>query len=33
MMMIPRRKEFDLLEDMFRDPFFHAEESKITRVQ
>ena len=32
MMMIPRRKEFDLLEDMFRDPFFHAEESKIMKT-
>ena len=32
MMMIPRRRnEFDLLEDMFRDPFFNGEETKIKR--
>lgn len=33
MMMIPRRRnEFDLLEDMFRDPFFTGEETKIMRT-
>lgn len=33
MMMIPRRKnEFDLLEEMFRDPFFSGEETKIMRT-
>ena len=30
MMMIPRRNEFDLFEDMFRDPFFEHE-TKIMR--
>ena len=33
MMMIPRRKnEFNLLEEMFRDPFFTGEESKLMRT-
>ena len=33
MMMIPRRRNgFDLLEDMFRDPFFTGEETKIMRT-
>ena len=33
MMMIPRRRnEFDLLEDMFRDPFFNGEETKLMRT-
>ena len=33
MMMIPRRtNEFDLLEEMFRDPFFTGEETKLMRT-
>lgn len=32
MMMIPRRKDFDLLEEMFRDPFFMEGESKIMKT-
>ena len=33
MMMIPRRhNDFDLIEDMFRDPFFTNEESKIMKT-
>ena len=33
MMMIPRRKnEFDLLGEMFRDPFFTEHESKIMKT-
>ena len=32
MMMIPRRKDFDLLEDMFKDPFFNVEESKVMKT-
>ena len=33
MMMIPRRRnEFDLLEDMFRDPFFNEGETKLMRT-
>ena len=33
MMMIPRRhNDFDLIEDMFRDPFFANEESKIMKT-
>lgn len=33
MMMIPRRKnEFDLLEEMFRDPFFTGGETKLMRT-
>ena len=32
MMMVPRRNEFDLLEDMFRDPFFHHNESKVMKT-
>lgn len=32
-MMIPRRhNDFDLIEDMFRDPFFTNEESKIMKT-
>lgn len=32
-MMIPRRKnEFDLLEEMFRDPFFTGGETKLMRT-
>ena len=33
MMMIPRRRnEFDLLGDMFKDPFFTDDESKIMKT-
>lgn len=32
MMMIPRKNDFDLFEDMFRDPFFTSNESKIMRT-
>lgn len=33
MMMIPRRRnEFDLLEEMFRDPFFTGEETRLMRT-
>ncbi len=33
MMMIPRRKnEFDLLGDMFADPFFNEHESKVMKT-
>ena len=32
MMMIPRRTDFDLLEDMFRDPFFTSNESKVMKT-
>lgn len=32
MMMIPRRHNFDLFEDMFRDPFFDERESRIMRT-
>ena len=33
MMMIPkRRNEFDLLGDMFRDPFFSEDESRIMKI-
>ncbi len=33
MMLIPKRKnEFDLLDEMFRDPFFTGEESRIMRT-
>ena len=32
MMMIPRRNDFDLFDDMFRDPFFHNNESKIMKT-
>ena len=32
MMMIPRRKDFDLLEDMFKDSFFNVEESKVMKT-
>lgn len=30
--MIPRKNDFDLFEDMFRDPFFTSNESKIMRT-
>lgn len=32
MMMIPRRNEFDLFDEMFRDPFFANHESKIMKT-
>ena len=32
MMMIPRRNEFDLLDEIFRDPFFTNEESKLMKT-
>lgn len=30
--MIPRKNDFDLFEDMFRDPFFTSNESKIMKT-
>ena len=32
MMMIPRRNEFNFLEDMFKDPFFTEHENRIMRT-
>ena len=32
MMMIPRRHDFDLIEDMFRDPFFDERESRVMKT-
>lgn len=32
MMLIPRRSSFDLLEDMFSDPFFHSNDSKMMKT-
>lgn len=32
MMMIPRRNSFDLWEDLFKDPFFNSNESKVMRT-
>ena len=32
MMMIPRRNEFDLFDEMFNDPFFTRSESKLMRT-
>ena len=32
MMMIPRRNDFDLWDDMFRDPFFTEGESKLMKT-
>ena len=32
MMMIPRRREFDLFDEMFRDPFFNEGESKLMKT-
>ena len=32
MMLIPRRNEFDLLEDMLRDPFFNNHENKVMKT-
>ncbi|MCI5678102.1 MAG: Hsp20/alpha crystallin family protein [Acholeplasma sp.] len=31
-MMIPRRKDFDILEDIFKDPIFNVDESKIMKT-
>ena len=32
MMMIPRRHDFDLFDEMFRDPFFNEGESKLMKT-
>ena len=32
MMMIPRRNDFDLFDEMFNDPFFTRSESKLMRT-
>ena len=32
MMMIPRRRDFDLLDDMFGDVFFNEGESKLMKT-
>ena len=32
MMMIPRRNDFDLFDEMFRDPFFEGTESKVMKT-
>ena len=32
MMLVPRRKDFDLFDDMFSDPFFSFNESKIMKT-
>lgn len=32
MMMIPRRNDFDLFDDMFRAPFFTNNESKVMKT-
>ena len=32
MMMIPRRHDFDLIDDMFRDPFFDERESRVMKT-
>lgn len=32
MMMIPRRSDFDLLDDIFRDPFFTTNESRLMKT-
>ena len=32
MMMIPRRNDFDLLSEMFRDPFFDERESRVMKT-
>ena len=32
MMMIPRRRDFDLFDEMFRDPFFNEGESKLMKT-
>lgn len=32
MMMIPRRNRFDLLDDIFSDPFFTEGESRVMKT-
>ena len=32
MMMIPRRNDFDLFDEMFRDPFFDERESRVMKT-
>ena len=32
MMMIPRRNDFDLFDDMFSDPFFTGSESRVMKT-
>ena len=32
MMMIPRRNDFDLFNDMFRDPFFNEHETRVMKA-
>ena len=32
MMLIPRRNDFDLLDEMFGDPFFSRNESKMMKT-
>ncbi len=32
MMMIPRRSDFDIFDDMFRDPFFRGESNKLMKT-
>ena len=32
MMMIPRRNEFDLWDEIFHDPFFRGGESKLMKT-
>lgn len=32
MMMIPRRNDFDLLDDLFKDPFFNNHENKVMKT-
>lgn len=32
MMMIPRRNDFDLLDDLFKDPFFNSHENKVMKT-
>ena len=32
MMMIPRRNDFDLFDEMFSDPFFTGTENKVMKT-
>lgn len=32
MMMIPRRNDFDLLDELFRDPFLNSHENKVMKT-
>ncbi len=32
MMMIPRRNDFDLLDELFKDPFFNSHENKVMKT-